>query len=58
MKYRACIGNLLVKSEDKLVAIENLRKAGYCVVSDRYQIYIECDTIESADLVECLNFNI
>lgn len=58
MKYRACIGNLLCKSEDKITAIENLRKAGYCIVSDRYQIYIECDSMESVDLVECLNFNI
>lgn len=58
MKYRARIGDLLVKSEDKHAAIENLQKQGYTIVTDRYQIWIECDSMECADLVECLNFNI
>lgn len=58
MKYRAYIGNLLAKSEHSLATIENLRKAGYYIVSDRYQTYIECDSLESADIVELLNLNI
>lgn len=58
MKYRACIGQLLSKSGNGIGAIKNLREAGYHIVSDKYQTYIECDSIECADLVECLNFNI
>lgn len=58
MKYRACIGNLLSYSADKHAAIKELRKAGYFICSDAYQTYIECDSIECADLVECLNFNV
>lgn len=61
MKYRAAIGNLLSYSSDKVAAIENIRDAGYYIVSNfenKYEIYVECDTMESADLIECLNFNI
>lgn len=58
MKYRANITNLVAKSRDKLGAILDIKDAGYCIVSDLYNTYIECDSPESAELVECLNSNI
>lgn len=58
MKYRAIITNILDKSADRDAFITQLRNAGYCIVSDRHCIYIECDSLDSADLIECLNFNI
>lgn len=58
MKHCARIGRLLAGSEHCLATIENLRRAGYYVVCGRYETYVECDSKESAKLIECLNSNI
>lgn len=58
MKYRANITNLLHYSNSTMEAIKHIRECGYNIVSDKYSIYIEADSIEAADLIECLNFNI
>lgn len=65
MKYRANITNLL-RRDNKMAesifsmsdAVKRIRSCGYNIVSDRYNIYVEADSVEAADLIECLNFNI